>query len=253
MMASRTAEVHANFLLPYLSPGMRVLDCGCGPGSITVGLARAVAPGEVTGVDLEPAQLELARAHAADRGVTNARFDVANVCALPFPECEFDAVFGHTILMQFRDPTPVLAEVRRVLKPGGVAGFREPIFSHNLAEPPNSAQEQFWSLFARVLAYNGGDGNIGRRVPRLLQSTGFWPTTMTASFSAPPTPEAKKKVYALCAELCDEADFIKQAITLGWLGSGDAAGMSASLRAEASDSLSFFGAAWCEVVGWKLA
>ena len=47
--AQRTAEVQARFFLPYLRPGMHLVDCGCGTGSITVGLAEAVSPGEVTG------------------------------------------------------------------------------------------------------------------------------------------------------------------------------------------------------------
>ena len=46
--ARRRAEVDAWFLLPRLTAGMRLLDAGCGPGTITVGLAKAVAPGEVT-------------------------------------------------------------------------------------------------------------------------------------------------------------------------------------------------------------
>jgi len=253
IMASRTAEVHAKFLLPHLRPGMRVLDCGCGPGSITVGLAKAVAPGEAVGIDLEPTQLDLARAHAAEQAVTNVRFEVDNIGALSFLDGEFDAVFGHTILMQFQDPMPALAEVRRVLKSGGVAGFREPIFSSNLAEPPDSAQDQLWKLFGRVLAYNGGDIDIGRRLPRLLQSTGFGRLTMSASFSGGWTPEAKRAFYERYAELCDEADFIKQAIALGWIGSDVPATMMATLRAEASDPLSFFATAWREIVAWKLA
>jgi ubiquinone/menaquinone biosynthesis C-methylase UbiE len=48
-MGQRTAEIHAAFFLPYLESGMKVLDCGCGPGTITNGLARAVSPGETSG------------------------------------------------------------------------------------------------------------------------------------------------------------------------------------------------------------
>lgn len=45
LFGSRTAAVDASFLVPHLSPGMAVLDCGCGPGLITVDLAEIVAPG----------------------------------------------------------------------------------------------------------------------------------------------------------------------------------------------------------------
>src|SRR5262249_34603750 len=59
--AQRTAEEAAAFLLPSLRPGMRLLDVGCGPGSITRGLAERVAPGEVIGLDLSKDTLEDAR------------------------------------------------------------------------------------------------------------------------------------------------------------------------------------------------
>ena len=252
-MTSRTAAVHASFLLPYLRSGMRLLDCGCGPGSITVGLAEAIAPGEAVGVDIEAAQLEFARTHAAEKAVANVRFEVGDICNLSLPDSAFDAVFGHTILMQFQDPSRVLAEVRRVLKPGGIAGFREPIFSSNLAEPPDSAQQQVLKLFARVLAHNGGDIDIGRRLPGLLQATGFDILTMSASFSGGWTPEAKRAHCELWAQVCEEADFIKQAIALGWIGSDDQATMTTSLRADGKDPLYFFATAWREIVGRKTA
>ena len=51
LLDRRSAETHASHLLPYLSPGMRILDFGCGPGTISVGLAKAVDPGELHGVD----------------------------------------------------------------------------------------------------------------------------------------------------------------------------------------------------------
>lgn len=108
-LGRRTAADRAAFFLPHLRPGMRLLDAGCGPGSITVGLVAAVAPGEVVGVDLEPRQIAAARALAHERQALGVRFAVADVYRLPFPDASFDAAFAYTVLFHLREPVRALS------------------------------------------------------------------------------------------------------------------------------------------------
>jgi ubiquinone/menaquinone biosynthesis C-methylase UbiE len=70
-MAARSFKTHGGFIEPNLKPGMNVLDCGCGPGAISIGLAEAVGPnGQVTGIDFAESQIAIAQAHSA----SNLRF-----------------------------------------------------------------------------------------------------------------------------------------------------------------------------------
>ena len=80
------------YLLPHLKSGMTLLDCGCGPGTITLGLAEVVAPAQATGIDLEPGMIEQAKAFAAERQVENVEFQQADIRDLPFPDNSFDIV-----------------------------------------------------------------------------------------------------------------------------------------------------------------
>ncbi len=123
--AQRTAEVHAGFFLPYLRPGMHLIDCGCGTGSITVGLAEAVSPGEVTGFEISASDVDLARERAKKGGHTNLRFEVADVYELPLPDKSVDAAFFHANLGHLNYPVRALREAYRVLKSGGVVGVRD--------------------------------------------------------------------------------------------------------------------------------
>ena len=95
----RNAETHAAHLLPHLRPGSRVLDVGCGPGSISVGLAKAIEPGELHGIDMEESQIMIARASAAAGGHDNATFHVGDATDLPFEDDSFDAAHTHAVLM----------------------------------------------------------------------------------------------------------------------------------------------------------
>jgi ubiquinone/menaquinone biosynthesis C-methylase UbiE len=69
-MAQRTAASHAAFLVPHLRDSARLLDCGCGPGSISCDFARILSAGHVTGIDREESQIELARSRASEQQLT---------------------------------------------------------------------------------------------------------------------------------------------------------------------------------------
>jgi len=90
LLRRRNAETSAAYLLPHLKPGMRVLDFGCGPGTISMGLAEAVEPGELHGIDMEESQIEMARVAASAGGHRNATFQTADVTDLPFEDNSFD-------------------------------------------------------------------------------------------------------------------------------------------------------------------
>src|ERR1700757_2768568 len=81
----RTAQDSAAYLLPHLKPGLSVLDIGCGPGTITADLAALVAPGAVLAVDQFADVLDVARAEAQRRNLSNVSFATADVHQLDFP------------------------------------------------------------------------------------------------------------------------------------------------------------------------
>ncbi len=104
-----------------LQPGERVLDVGCGPGSLTIPAARKVGKeGKTTGIDASPEMIEVARRKAGKQNL-DIDFQVAPIEALPFGDGEFDVVLSSLMLHHLPDDVKAqgLAEIIRVLKPGG--------------------------------------------------------------------------------------------------------------------------------------
>lgn len=182
LLDRRSAESHAAHLLPHLKPGLRVLDFGCGPGTITVGLAKSVEPGEVHGIDLEESQIDLARAAAEAGGHDNVTFHVGDVTDLPFEDDSFDAAHCHAVLMHVPDTPAVLSEVKRVLKPGGIISSREMFVSSSFLEPSDEGTDAAWATFGRLLAANGGHPQMGRELKSTLLDAGFSDIQTSASF-----------------------------------------------------------------------
>jgi SAM-dependent methyltransferase len=108
-----------------------VLDYGCAFGDYALRLAPIAK--EVYGIDISDVAIESARAEAAAKGLTNAHFDVMDAHATTFPDNHFDFVFGIGIIHHL-ETRRSFAEIARLLKPGGVAIFREPLSGNLLID-----------------------------------------------------------------------------------------------------------------------
>ena len=210
-----TAERNAAYLLPYLRPGLRVLDFGCGPGTISVGLARAVAPGELHGIDMEKSQIDLARAVAAAGGQDNAFFRGADATRLPFDDNSFDVAHGHSILMHVPDTGAVLAEVRRVLKPGGILGCREPIHRSSFTYPDFGVMGRSWKMMVDLVAANDGHPQMGLELKGRMIEAGFANVGLTASFNIYSTPEEVALIYGIVEQWLLSPEIAEAAIKYG--------------------------------------
>ena len=248
----RRAASHAAFFLPYLRSGMTLLDCGCGPGTITLDFASIVAPGEVVGVDIEASQLRFAWTQVAGRKKSKARFTVADLYALPFPDSAFDGAFLHGVLEHMQEPVAALAEVRRVLKPGGVVGARHADFGGFLLEPAEPPLEQFVPLFERLMIHNGGDPMAGRHQLRWLREAGFDQLAVSASYDCwTGMPEQTRRNACFLAKLVGESAFASQLVEAEIADSATLARLSESFIAWGRHPDAFAAEAWGEAVARK--
>jgi SAM-dependent methyltransferase len=109
-----------------VEPGMVVLDAGCGPGRLTVPLARRVGrSGRVVAVDIQPQMLSRARARVVAAGLDNVEFVEAGLDDGRLPDLAFDRAFLVTVLGEIPDRQAALSAIYRALKPGGLLSVTE--------------------------------------------------------------------------------------------------------------------------------
>ena len=247
----RNAERNAGFFLPLLKPGMRVLDAGCGPGSITVGLASRLVPGEIVGIDQDPQGIEAARQLAASLGIANARFDVASLDALPFGDQEFDGAFLHAVVQHLSDPVKVLRELHRVLRPGAVIGVADADLSLDLLYPATARMVRSMQLFAELRRADGGTPDAGRRLRELLSLAGFLRCTAVAKPIADGTPEAIARTGERWAGYFSAEPLIERMEEARLATRDELLEIASDWRAWSTDEGAFCTAFWCEAVGWR--
>ena len=210
-----TATASAAHLLPYLRPGLRLLDFGCGPGTISVGLAKAVDPGEMHGVDMEESQIDVARSVAEMGGQSNAIFHVGDVTELPFEDGFFDVAHGHNVLMHIPDTAAVLAEVKRVLKPGGIISCREMIGGSCFTHPDFGVIRKAWDMFEDLLSADDGHPQMGKDLKGHVLDAGFTNPRVTGSFDIFSTPADIAFIYEFANKWFLSPEIAEAAIKYG--------------------------------------
>jgi len=248
---SRTAEQQAEFVLPYLHPGLNLLDVGCGPGTITLGLAQAVAPGQVTGIDHDETHIETAKKLAVEQGITNVTFQTGDVFLLPFEEGTFDAAFENNVFTHLAQGAVRAArEVYRVLKPQGFFAARDVDAEAVVWGNPRDALKQLDKLFITWHHSRGSDITLGKRLPTILREAGFINTVKSVSADTKGNPEGVRSHAEITLSLLD-GPFGRDIVEKRWADQSTVENLKESIRAWGEHPDAFFANVHVEVIGWK--
>jgi ubiquinone/menaquinone biosynthesis C-methylase UbiE len=235
----RTAENSAGYLLAALRPGLDLLDVGCGPGTITSDLARLVAPGRVVGIDRAPEVLAQASAHAGGQGVS-IELRVGDAYALPLPDASFDVVHAHQLLQHLSDPVRALAEMRRVLRPGGVLAVRDCDYSCFAWAPLTPLLTRWLELYRAIARCNGGEPDAGRFLKGWALDAGFRDVQATSSTWTYAEPQSCAWWGSLWADRCELSPLGDQAIAYGLSTRQELGAIAAAFRAWSKQPDAFF-------------
>ena len=173
LLRNRSVDEYADFVLPSIGSDDRVLDVGCGPGSITIGLAQVA--GHVTGIDVDDAEFAEARAYAAAHGISNVEFREGSIYELDLADASVDVCTLCSMMETLDDPLAGLAEVRRVLKPGGLLGASSIEYGGLILHGPDEPLlRRFYELRLKLWEAQGDvHPHRGRELRGLLSAAGF--------------------------------------------------------------------------------
>lgn len=251
--ARRTAGHQAAFVLPHLRPGMSLLDVGCGPGSITLGLAAAVAPAQVVGIDHDPPHVEAAQQRARDAGATNVSFRTGDALALPFDDGAFGAAFENNMLTHLgADAERAAREVYRVLAPGGLFAARDVDTSAVVWGHPSDALARIDQLIGQWMESNGSEPTIGRRLSSILRAAGFTDLVKSVSADTKGTPEQVRDHAAITVKLLN-GPLGGAALSHGWADEATIARLKDEIVQWSEHPDAFFANVHVEVIGFKPA
>jgi ubiquinone/menaquinone biosynthesis C-methylase UbiE len=249
----RSADEYADFLLPQLGGDVRVLDVGCGRGTITLGLAERV--GHVVGVDPSDEEFADARRYAAEQHIENVEFRVGSVDALDFPDDCFDACLCHSMLETLDRPIDGLSEIKRTLKPGGVLGVACVEYGGLILAGPNEELlRRFYGIRERVWQLeNAADPYRGRQLRGLLERAGFDNVVATSKYFCYGTAGAVRAFGLARADDCRDPWYVRSARDHRLATASDLDAMRRAWREWSKSPDAYAAFAWCRALGWKLS
>lgn len=244
----RTVENSAAYLIPHLTPGRTVLDIGCGPGTITVGLAERVTPGRVIGIDRARGPLDDASRVAKENGLDNLTFRVGDAYALDVPDDSVDVVHAHQVLQHLTDPVAALVEMRRVCRPGGVVAVRDADYAAMTWHPASRQLDRWLDLYHQVARHNDAEPDAGRRLKSWALAAGFTELTCTASAWCFASADERAWWAGTWAQRVTESALADQALAAGISTPAELAELAAGWREWAQAPDAWFAVLNAEVV-----
>jgi SAM-dependent methyltransferase len=210
----RTVDNSAAYLVDELRPGVRVLDVGAGPGTITVDIARRVAPAQVVGIDASADVVARAREFATSERVDNVSFTTDDAYALSNADGSVDLVHAHQVLQHLARPVEALREFRRVVGDGVVAA-RDVDYEGVIWYPLLPALAEWHDVYLRVHRQVSGDPAAGRKLKSWAREAGFTRISASASLWLFESDDDRAWWGGLWAERALESSFAQHAIELG--------------------------------------
>ena len=232
----RTAANSAGYLLPLLPATGRLLDIGCGPGTITVDFAARMPDGEVVGIDAASDVLDVARKEADSQGQPNARFHVGDAYQLAFGDATFDVVHAHQVLQHMSYPVAALTEMRRVCRDGGLIAARDADYGGMFWFPEDPELAEWRLLYRQVARALGGEPDACRRTLSWARAAGLTQIEASASSWCYATPADRSWWGTTWAARLTESPFGDRAVERGLATRRDLNRLAAAwLRWAASD------------------
>ncbi|KAK0631331.1 methyltransferase [Immersiella caudata] len=257
--ASRTAQSDAVFLLPHLRPTSSILDIGCGPATITIGLAATVPNGSVTAVELTDEILAQARENISSvkpTPPTNITLVKADLLAgLPFKDGMFDVVFASQLFPHLRAEevgVQALREMRRVVKEGGIVVTRDAAELHFY--PRSYELDRLWAgSMARVLGGSEGGRFPGGEMPGLYRRAGFDREKMVVGAGTTVySGERERRWFAEgCLGRLTEGDEFRGSWVRARITEEEIEETKEALRAWMEDQDAWYVAVQTEILAWK--
>jgi SAM-dependent methyltransferase len=229
---TRTAARWAAFLLPHLHDGMRVLDLGCGPCSITAGLGDAI------GIDLDPVPVD---------GVPVARADAA---LLPVRDQSVDAIFSCALLQHGPDAFAVLRAARRAARPGAVIGVADADWGGAIMHPHEPLIDRGQLIQEQLRT---GDPRVGRALAGLLADAGFERCEATATASTMGAPAVTAAAASFEGSWFAAPEVVAHVTALGISDAAECADIAAAWTRWGSQPGAFAARFWVTALAWAPA
>jgi 2-polyprenyl-3-methyl-5-hydroxy-6-metoxy-1,4-benzoquinol methylase len=236
----RTAENSTAYLLPHLVNGQRLLDVGCGPGTLTVDLARQVAPGEVVGIDVAESVVTEASAYAEGAAVANVRFLSGDFRQAGLELGSFDVVHAHQVLQHLSDPVGALATMALLARPGGIVAVRDADYSAFTWAPASPGLDRWLEIYLAVTRRNGAEANAGRHLLAWAHAAELGGAVYSTSTWTYATPPDRQWWAELWAERSVSSSFAHQAVEYGAATEAELAEVAAAWRGWAADEDAVF-------------